>query len=156
MPVRKAGTVLALILLAVNVFAQDLGHKLPGSIGLDAARVPEPGLYLVNRLAIYEADALRDRNGNRIPTAPFDLLGRANVIGFSYTRKVRSMFLSIAAGGPISDVRLNIENGPEVGVDRFGFGDPFIQPVRLGWRKERFDWVTSYSIYLPTGRSPLA
>src|SRR6185436_8335615 len=34
--------------------------------------------------------------------------------------------------------------------------DPYIQPLRLGWRKQRFDLVTSYSIYLPTDRSSLA
>jgi hypothetical protein len=125
---------------------------------LDAARIPEPGLYLLNRSAIYEAGELRDRNGNLIPTPTFDLLGRANVIGVSYARKLprNSMFLMMAAGGPIAQVKLNTANRPELGVDRLGLGDPFIQPVRLGWRQERFDWVTAYTIYLPTGRSPLA
>src|SRR6476659_1363521 len=66
------------------------------------------------------------------------------------------MFLMMAAGGPIAQVKLNTANRPELGVDRLGLGDPFIQPVRLGWRQQRFDLVTSYSIYLPTGRSPLA
>jgi hypothetical protein len=59
-------------------------------------------------------------------------------------------------GGPVARAELNIENSPELGVDRLGLGDPYIQPFRLGWRKQRFDLVSSYSIYLPTGRSPLA
>ena len=62
----------------------------------------------------------------------------------------------MTVGGPISQVKLNTENRPELGIDRLGLGDPYIQPFRLGWRKRRYDLVTSYGIYLPTGRSPLA
>jgi hypothetical protein len=156
--VAVAGVALASILITASAFAQDLGHKLPGLLGLDAGRIPEPGLYLLDRLAVYEAEKLRDRNGNLVPTAPFNLLGVANAFGVSYTRKIsmNSIFLTMTAGGPIAQFRLNIENRPEIGADRLGLGDPYIQPLRLGWRKQRFDLVTSYSIYLPTGRSPLA
>jgi hypothetical protein len=159
---RRCGEVigvgLALLLISASALAQDLGHKLPGLLGLDAGRIPEPGFYVLNRLAVYEAEKLRDRNGNLVPTAPFNLLGLANAIGVSYTTKIsgKSMFLTMTVGGPIAQFRLNIENRPEIGVDRFGLGDPSIQPLRLGWRKPRFDLVTSYSIYLPTDRSPLA
>jgi hypothetical protein len=59
-------------------------------------------------------------------------------------------------GGPIAQAKLNVQDRPEIGLDRFGLGDPYIQPIKLGWRKRRFDLVTSYGIYLPTGRSPLA
>ena len=146
-----------MLLTTASAFGQDLGHRLPGLLGLDAGRIPEPGLYFVNRLAIYEAGKLRDRNGNLIPTAPFNLLGRANVLGASYTTKIlgNSTFLTMTAGGPIAQLKLNIENRSELGVDRLGLGDLYIQPFRLGWRIRRFDLVTSYGIYLPTGRSPL-
>jgi hypothetical protein len=145
------------LLTTTPAFAQDLGHKLPGLLGLDAGRIPEPGLYLVDRLAIYEAEELRDRNGNLVPTAPFNLLGRANAFGVAYTTKIsNSLFLTMTVGGPIAQVKLDTENRPEIGVDRLGLGDPYIQPFELGWRKRRFDLVTSYGIYLPTGRSPLA
>jgi hypothetical protein len=152
------GIGLALLLTTASAFAQDLGHKLPGLLGLDAGRIPEPGLYLVDRLATYESEELRDRNGNLIPTAPFNLLGLANALGVSYTAKIsgNSMLLTMTVGGPIAHLKLNIENRPEIGVDRLGLGDPYVQPFRLGWRKRRFDLVTSYSIYLPTDRSPLA
>jgi hypothetical protein len=161
-PLRKCGAVvgvgLALLLTTASAFAQDLGHKLPGLLGLDAGRIPEPGIYLIDRLAIYEAEKLRDRNGNLISTAPFNLLGRANAFGVSYTIKISGslMFLTMTAGGPIAQVKLNIENRPEIGFDRLGLADLYVQPFRLGWRERRFDLVTSYSIYLPTDRSALA
>jgi hypothetical protein len=160
--IRRCGAVvgigLTLFFIGASAFAQDLGHKLPGLLGLDAGRIPEPGLYVLDRVAIYEAEKLRDREGNLIPTGPFNLLGLANAFGVSFTKKIsgNSMFLTMTAGGPIAKIDLNIENRPEVGVDRLGLGDPYIQPFRFGWRKRRFDVVTSYGIYLPTGRSALA
>ena len=159
---RRSGKLVAacvaLLLTTTPAVAQDLGHKLPGLLGLDAARIPEAGLYLVDRLASYEADELRDRDGHLIPTAPFNLLGVANAFGASYTTKVSrsSVFLTMTVGWPIARIKTDIEDRPEASIDRFGLGDPYVQPVRLGWRNGRFDVVTSYSIYLPTGRSALA
>src|SRR5262245_3439673 len=154
--VVRAG--LALLLTTASALAQDLGHKLPGLLGLDAGRIPEPGLYLVNRLAVYEAERLRNRNGNLIPAAPFNLLARANAFGVSYTTKIpnKSTFLTMTAGLPAAQIKLTVENRLELGVDRLGLGDFYIQPFRLGWRKRHFDAVASYGIYLPTGRSQFA
>ena len=157
---RSGGVAVGFVLLLINAgaFAQDLGHKLPGLSGLDAGRIADPGLYLIDRVVIYEAEELRDRNGNLIPTGPFNLRGRANAFGVSYTTNVsnKSIFLTITVSGPIAQLRLNTGNTPEIGVDRLGLGDPYIQPLRLGWRKPAFDLVTSYGIYLPIGRSALA
>jgi hypothetical protein len=89
------GIGLALLLTTTSSFGQDLGHRLPGLLGLDAARIPEPGLYFVDRLAIYQAEKLRDRNGNLLATAPFNLLGRANAFGISYTTKIMMSTITI-------------------------------------------------------------
>jgi hypothetical protein len=53
-------------------------------------------------------------------------------------------------------VNVNTPNQPEANLDRLAPGDPYVLPIRLGWRKERFDLVTSYGIYLPTDKSALA
>jgi len=66
------------------------------------------------------------------------------------------MFLTTTVGVPVAGIKLNIEGRQEADLDRFGMSDPYIQPLRLGWRKQRFDLVTSYGIYLPTGKSVLA
>lgn len=155
---RIAGITGLLFFVAVTALAQDLGHKLPGTLGLDAARVPEPGLYFAERLAIYQAGELRDANGNLISTGPFNLQAFANGLGGSYTTGLswRSTFLTVSVGWPISHLTLNAADRLQAGVDRFGLGDPYIQPVRLGWRHPHFDFVTSYGIYIPIGRSALA
>jgi hypothetical protein len=141
-----------------TVSAQNLGHKLPGLIGLDAGRIPEPGLYLIDRVVSYEADELRDRNGNLIPTGDLDLRALANTAGISYTIKLPRQALSFTAtfAAPLARLRLNIHDRPEASFDRFGLGDIYIQPARLGWRGGHLDLIGSYGLYLPTGTSPLA
>jgi hypothetical protein len=153
---RKIAFVLSvcaqLLLAAKTTAAQDLGHKLPGLIGLDAGRIPEPGLYLVDRLVDYRANELRDRNGSLIPIG-IQLRGLSNAVGISYTVNLKqsSVFLTATAAVPVARLRLNIQDRPEASFDRFGLADAYIQPVRLGWRGDRFDVVSSYALYLPTG-----
>ena len=123
----------ALLLRTTPAVAQDLGHKLPGLLGLDAARIPEPGLYLVDRLASYQADELRDRDGHLIHTAPFNLLGVANAFGASYTTRVArsSVFFTMTVGWPIARIKTAVEDRPEAGIDRSDW------PIRMsspsGW-----------------------
>ena len=147
-----------LLVTADRVDAQDLGHKLPGLIGLEAGKVPPPGLYLIDRVVSYEADELRDRRGMLIPVADLQLLGRANAVGLSYTIQLprRTTSFTMTAAAPLARLRLNIRDRPEASFDRFGLADIYIQPALLGWRLGRVDLVASYGLYLPTGTSPLA
>src|SRR5262245_36531656 len=151
-------TCLAVLFDANTAGGQDLGHKLPGLVGLDAARVPPAGLYLVNRVVSYRADEIRDRHGNVIPTADLRLRALANGAGVSYTFPLsgRDLFLTVTAAVPVARLRVNIENRPEASLDRFGLTDFYVQPAQLGWRKSRFDLVGAYGLYVPSGISPLA
>jgi hypothetical protein len=137
---------------------QDLGHKLPGLIGLDAGTIPEPGLYLLDRFVLYEASELRDTMGQIIPVGELRLEALSNAVGVSYTIKFpqTSISLTATAAGPIARFRLNVQDRPETSFDRFGLADFYIQPARLGWRQDHFDLIGSYGLYLPSGLSPLA
>jgi len=154
---RATVVVLTCLLVAATAGAQDLGHKLPGVIGLDAARIPEPGLYVVDRVVDYSADELRDRAGREIPIDDLQLRGLANGVGVSYTTRFsQTVSLTLTAAAPVAHLSLNIHDRPEASFDRFGLTDFYIQPLRLGWRGQRFDAVASYAFYLPSGKSPLA
>jgi hypothetical protein len=152
------GISMKLIIPAEGVHAQNLGHKMPGLIGLDAGRIPEPGLYLVDHVVTYTADEVRDRNGNAINIPNLQLSALSNAAGVSYTMKLagRPLFLTLTGALPVARFRLNVPDRPEASFDRFGLTDIYIQPARLGWRQERFDAVASYSLYLPTGDFPQA
>ena len=146
---------LVLLVYSTAAYAQNLGHKLPGLLGLDAGRIPEPGLYVVDRAGVYDADKLRDRNGSLI--GPLNLVAYSNAFGLSYTFKLTDgIFLTTTVGGPIAGIKLDLGNRQQANLDLLGLADPYIQPIRLGWRKQRFELVTSYGIYLPTDKSALA
>jgi hypothetical protein len=161
--VRVKGVLLSLFVISVELMpgggradAQDLGHKLPGLIGLDAGRVPPPGLYLIDRVVWYGADEVRDRAGNRVPVGDLGLLGISHAAGLSYTLQRGSRSFSATVAAPLARLRLDIHDRPEASFDRFGLGDIYIQPARLGWRSDQVDVVGSYGLYVPTGTSPLA
>src|SRR5262245_58844525 len=71
----RASRLLAVLLLAVAApaSAQEFGHKLLGTLGLNAGSQPDPGIYAGDRFIFYSSDRLIDRNGNPIPLPGFDL-----------------------------------------------------------------------------------
>ena len=73
------------MLQASAIHAQDLGHKLPGGIGLDAGKAPpEPGFYLVDRFVTYDADQVRDRRGDVVPVKGLRIGVLANGFGVAW------------------------------------------------------------------------
>jgi hypothetical protein len=133
--------------------SQDLGHKILGGIGLDAGTEAAAGLYVGDRVIYYRADELDDRNGERIPVKGLAIRAVSNVTGVSRTFKLdRAWYLSASIAVPIARVSLNSDE-PRASIDRFGFGDLFVEPARLGLRLPHFDVVTSYGFYAPTGKA---
>jgi hypothetical protein len=148
---------MAVLHWSVLVYGQDLGHKLPGLIGLDAGRIPPQGLYVVDRAVAYNADEIRGRNGNVIPIGNLEMQGLSNAVGFMYSLKLPQGCTSITftAAAPITRLRLNIADRPEASFDRFGLNDIYIEPFQWGCQTGRFDVVASYSLYIPTGQFEL-
>ena len=131
--------------------AQELGHKLLGGIGINAGTQPAPGLYVLDRFVVYRAQSLRDRNGNLLPIESLGIDVAANVLGVAYTRALRDhSFYSAAAGAPLARVDVGADH-PQIAVDASGFGDVFVQPVKLGARFDHFDVVGDYTLYIPSG-----
>jgi hypothetical protein len=146
-----------LILLTVGLMwtpeagAQDLGHKVLGTLGLLAGSQPGTGLYVADRFLSYGANDIIDRNGHRIP-AGVDLDAIANGIGIQVSFKLpgHSIYLNASSGVPAAAVHLNTDR-PEASLDRFGLGDLYVQPIKIGWKMTRMDIVSGYAFYAPTG-----
>jgi hypothetical protein len=51
---------------------------------------------------------------------------------------------------PVARIRINSDH-PAASVSGFGFSDLFVEPIKVGWRERRFDVVSSYAVYAPTG-----
>ncbi|MHB8875297.1 MAG: SphA family protein, partial [Myxococcaceae bacterium] len=76
----------------------------------------------------------------------------AGHFGVAFTWKAPlATYLNSSLSVPIARVRINTDR-PEASVDRFGFGDLYLQPLKLGWRLPRWDFVTGYAFYAPTGK----
>jgi len=147
--------VLAPLLLdawAAGAAAQELGHRIMGTLGSDAGSQPPPGLYLVNRLTFYTADRVRDRDGAIVPTEGLEIEGLANAIGAAATVELPSAgtYVSAALAFPIARLSVSADR-PRASLDTWGFGDVYLKPLQLGWRPWQLDVVVSYAVYLPTG-----
>lgn len=128
---------------------QDLGHKLPGGVGLDAGTQPEPGLYLGDRFVWFSSSRAVDRDGNTVPVEALELDAFANAFGVAGTFEIDGLYLSAAAALPFLRTSISADQ-PDVSIDRLGLGDVFVEPLKVGRRSQRFDVVGSYSFYLPT------
>ncbi len=132
--------------------AQQLGTKVMGGLGIDAGTQSPPGLYVIDRFVQFTADKARDRNGDLVPIPGLDVLARANAIGVAYTlAQRRSPSLTVAASFPWARASLSTDE-PVVSLDRFGLGDMYVQPIKIGWREPAYDLVASYAFYAPTGK----
>lgn len=130
----------------------DFGHKVLGTVGLDAGSQQSEGVYVGDRYLNLSVDRLVNRYGKTIPIKGLSMEGFANVFGVSGTFKLgEGPYLSSALAVPVSGLHLKTEV-PYSTLDRFGLGDIFIQPLMLGWRFPRLDITSSYSIYAPTGQ----
>ncbi len=154
MRARRIGTIV-LFTLAVSgdvARAQDLGHKLLGTLGLDAGTLEPPGLCAIEAVAAYRADQVVDRNGHRLP---IDVAADAftNVFGVSVSWDLPRLHTTIGATVtvPVARVSLATED-PRASLDDFGFGDVYVQPLLLGWRPGKNNVVVGYAFYAPTGQ----
>ena len=131
--------------------AQQLGYKLLGSAGIDAGVQPSTGVAIVSQTLHYDASELRDRQGNVVPIDGLSMKATGSALGVSYTSKPKGApYLTFAAGLPVADIHVSSDD-PATSLNGYGFSDMFVQPVKLGWRQRRYDVVTAYVAYVPTG-----
>lgn len=128
---------------------QDLGHKLPGGVGLDAGTQPEPGVYVGDRFVWFSSSRAVDRDGNTVPIDNLEIDAFANALGISGTIEIDGLYLTAAVAAPVLWTSLSADQ-PEVSIDRLGLGDVFLEPIQIGRRTQRFDVIASYALYLPT------
>jgi len=129
---------------------QAVGHKVLGTLGLQAGSQGSAGVYLVDQFVIYAAERLIGPQGNAIPLG-LRLNAYSEVLGLGGTCEVPSLatYVSASLGVPMAGVSLNTHR-PDASIDLFGLGDLYVQPLRLGWRLPRLDVVLGYAFYAPT------
>jgi len=144
----------ALAVMVPSARAQYLGLNLRGDVGLKSGSQPGPGYYFSIPLW-YRNDynGIRGPNGNKLAsdldinvniltTPAIAVITKAKIAGATYGFQIVPM---------VMNKRLElVESGQETG-ESYGFGDMYIQPINLGWRTKRADFLTAYGVYVPTG-----
>ncbi|HEX6835942.1 MAG TPA: transporter, partial [Polyangia bacterium] len=130
---------------------KDLGHKVLGTLGLDAGELPPEGIDAADAVIGYRAGELIDRDGRKVPVG-LSASAFANVFGVAGVYDVRRLQTSVGAAVsmPVARVALSTDD-PRASLDDFGLGDLYVQPIVLGWRPRRHEIVVGYGFYAPTG-----
>ncbi len=155
--VRMAGLTCGLLIglfVATPALAQLNTQHVKGTFGLKGASAPAPGWYFVAPvLYFYNADDVRNRDGERVPFANADISASFFAGGMARvtTRKLLgatygySVLFPAGANNRIQGTEIDRNPGA-------GLTDSVIQPVSLGWHFSRADATAYYQIYVPTGR----
>jgi len=155
---RRAGLICGLLLAALAAAspasAQLNTQHVKGSFGLKAGSAPPPGWYfVVPLLYFYNADDVRNSDGDRVPFANADISASLFAGGFSRvtTRKLFGASYGYTVLFPAgANNRLQgteIDQNPGAGLT-----DTVIEPVSLGWHFKRADATAYYELYVPIGR----
>jgi len=149
----------ALLFIPGAARAQLLGFNFRGDAGMKSGSQPGPGIYLIAPLYL-RADytGLRDQNGDNIlPNLDLDVNLLA-VPGVAVTTKHK------IAGGTYGfqiiplwmDQRLTVASTDFASDTGMGFSDMLFQPLSLGWRTKKADFLVGYAFLAPTGPSDLS
>ena len=146
--------ILAVAIVIVNPakgLAQLNGQNIKGDAGLKSGSQAPPGTYVAVPLYFYTADEIKNRDGNQVRTGSLDATVFGVALNLVTTKKI--------AGGTYGFlVALPWANNRVQGVNDFGSNpgagltDMFLQPINLGWRNPRADFMVAYGLYLRTGR----
>ncbi|MGI9626799.1 MAG: SphA family protein [Longimicrobiales bacterium] len=134
------------------------GHNSLGDFGLLSGSQPDPGFYTAAFYYRYGADMVRDRNGDglSLPLAmdPSEIAvdAFAPILWYVSDKKVLGANYGFMAVLPIATISLDV---PVLGVGQdtgAGLGDIYLQPVNLGWHRDRADFTAGVGVFAPTGR----
>ena len=149
-------------------------HYPAGSEGIKGASLPPPGFYFEDYNSFYYSDRTPGFDGQLEHTfgsggqvkPGFDLFTYTQAprllwmtgwkfLGADYGMAVRIPFVYKKHDQTVPTVLERVAGipvGPAVtSVNKFGLGDIQIEPLILSWHLKRFDIVTGYSIWAPTG-----
>ncbi len=139
------------LVLAGDAQAQFRGHYIPGFTGLQNGTQAPPGIGLFTPVYFYTTDDLKNDEGESIGG---DARINSSFIGLGIAWVTNAKILGANLGGsvlPIAFAKSRIESDSLDVSDPFAFTDIYVQPIQLGWKTQRADFVVAYNLFLPTG-----
>jgi hypothetical protein len=121
-----------------------------GDNGLKSGSQPGPGIYVTGLVYFYDTNEIVDKDGRRfnrvsidqgLPAAALTYVSKKKILGGNYSATFVVPLLNVAIDTPQSTNNSGV-----------GFSDMYVQPIQLGWHKKRYDVLTGYGLYMPTGK----
>jgi len=146
--------VLVLLLAPQTVFAQYQGHNLKGDNGVNAGTQPGPGVYFVLPYNQWNADAIKDADGNPFLASQFqgiDIRILPPTVLTVTKKRILGANYGFLVSVPFSTIKPELVDDTVDQTD-WGFTDMYVVPLYLGWHFARADVTAGYGFTAPTGR----
>jgi hypothetical protein len=145
------------VLPSASAHAQLNGSHTLGDFGVQAATQPQPGFYASLFYVRYDADTIKDADGNTRRLSPdspgsIGIAAAAPILWYVSDAKVLGANYGFMAVLPFANAALE---APAFGLGRTidtGFADMLIRPLDLGWFTKRADVAAGFQFYAPSGR----
>jgi len=144
---------LAGLFLSPSARADEVGHYIPGLVGLKAAVTPPPGSYYGNLTLSYTFGQLNDGDGEGRPfEGDINILG--NVSSFIYVTgaKVLGGRYGVQLNVPVTNRAYILDASSILREGKTGVADIYVQPFTLGWSDGGNHVSLRYGFFAPTGR----
>jgi hypothetical protein len=170
----SAAAASALVLGTNWVRAAETGHYAPGLPSIRDFAVPEAGFYAIVYNYRYSTTRLNDGSGDEVDSVTIQPLGGPGVtlnldvdvssyvlapaliwvspwkiFGARYGAYILPVFADTSVAAALTTAT---GRGVGAGTSSFGIGDPFVQPIWLGWSPTHWDFALGYGFYAPIGR----
>ena len=145
------------LLFAVPAQAQLNGSHTPGDFGVQSGSQPQPGFYAALFYLRYDADTIKDADGNVVrlsPSAPGSIAVAAAAPLAWYVSKAKFLGANYGAMAVLPFANASIE-APALALGRTvdtSVSDLLLRPLDLGWHTPRADVSAGFQLYAPTGR----
>jgi hypothetical protein len=136
----------------VPAYAQLNTQHIKGTVGLKSGSQPPPHWYLVAPLVyVYDTDTVRNVNGDKFP---IDASITSSVYGLGLSHVTTKTLFGGNYGYQVLVAGVNNRlQGTEIDFNPGGgLTDTAFAPIILGWHGPRYDAITQFMMYLPTGR----
>jgi hypothetical protein len=156
--IRGSVILCVIALWSVPVDAQMNGHNALGDFGVLSGSQPGPGFYAAGTWSNYQTNQVLDRDGDPLSLLPATdpaEMGIDAFVGLFWwvtDHKILGANYSIMVVPSVANVRLEAPALGRAFETTWGLGDLYVQPVNLGWHRDRADFSAGLGLTAPIGR----
>lgn len=142
------------LLLVVPASAQFSGHNLLGDFGLKSGSQVPPGFYAGYMMNRYSTNTIKGPGGGMLEGSgdpSLQVYAHIGIANWATEHKFLGANIGGMAAFPVANLAIDFPRlgfGPQTA----GYSDTYIQPLNLGWKTSRADFLAGYAFSAPTGR----